>query len=171
MGSASNWPASGPLRRVAGLLTLAAGVVCAAPGPMAATDNPFPTLVGSWSGTGEARLDGGKTESMRCKGYYTSQGNDGLGVAIRCANASSKIDLRATLSYSGGNVSGNWEERTYNAAGSVSGKASANKLNLAITGGGLTASMAVSINGSSHSVAISTEGTGLKGVNISLSRG
>jgi hypothetical protein len=138
--------------------------------PSQAADNPLPGLVGSWSGTGEARLEGGKTESMRCKAYYTSQGSEGLGLAIRCANASSKIDLRASLSYSNGAVSGTWEERTYNATGSVSGKASANKVNLAITGGGLTGQMAVSIGGSGHSVSISTEGTGLKGVNISLSR-
>ena len=139
--------------------------------PATAAENPFPSLLGSWSGTGEATLDSGKTESMRCKGYYTGQGADGLTIAIRCANASSKIDLRATLAYANGNVSGNWEERTYNAAGTVAGKASANKVNLAITGGGLTASMAVSISGSSHSVAISTQGTGLKSVNIQLSKG
>ena len=139
--------------------------------PATAAENPFPSLVGSWSGTGEATLDSGKTESMRCKGYYTGQGADNLTVAIRCANASSKIDLRATLNYANGNVSGNWEERTYNTAGSVEGKATATKVNLAITGGGLNASMAVSISGSSHSVAISTQGTGLKSVKIQLSKG
>lgn len=137
----------------------------------AAGETPITSLVGNWSGNAQAVLDTGKTEAMRCKGYYTGQGNDGLGIAIRCANASSKIDLRASLTFANGTVSGNWEERTYNAAGNVSGNASANKVNLAITGGGLTAAMAVSITGASHSVAISTQGTGLKGVNISFSRG
>lgn len=140
-------------------------------GSASAAENPFPSLVGAWSGSGVATLDSGKTENMRCKGYYTGNGAEGLGVAIRCANASSNIDLRANLTYANGSVSGSWEERTYNAAGNVAGKASANKVNLSITGGGLTASMAVSINGSSHQVSISTQGTGLKGVNISLTRG
>lgn len=151
-------------------LGLAVGFVIA--GTLAAhAESPVAALVGNWSGDGVALLDDGKKETMRCKGYYTGQGADGLGIAIRCANASSKIDLRATLTFANGVVSGSWEERTYNAAGSVEGKASADKVNLAITGGGMTAAMAVSINGSNHSVAISTQGTGLKGVNISFSRG
>ena len=151
-------------------LGLAVGFVVG--GALAAhAESPVAALVGNWSGDGVALLDDGKKETMRCKGYYTGQGADGLGIAIRCANASSKIDLRATLTFANGVVSGSWEERTYNAAGSVEGKASADKVNLAITGGGMTAAMSVSISGSNHSVAISTQGTGLKGVNISFSRG
>lgn len=138
--------------------------------PAAADDNPFPGLVGSWSGTGEARLEGGKTERMQCRGYYRGEGAGGLGIAIRCANPSAKIDLRATLTNANGTVSGNWEERTYNAGGRVSGKASASKVNLSIVGGGLTASMAVAVAGSTHSVSITTEGIALKGVKISLAR-
>jgi hypothetical protein len=136
----------------------------------AADDNPFPGLVGAWSGSGEARLEGGKTEKMQCRGYYRGESSAVLGIAIRCANPSAKIDLRATLSNQNGTVSGNWEERTYNAGGQVTGKASASKVNLAISGGGLTATMAVSVNGPSHSVNISTQGIPLKGVSISLAR-
>ncbi|MEQ1694564.1 MAG: hypothetical protein ABL901_01870 [Hyphomicrobiaceae bacterium] len=147
------------------------GTALAAPVSARAGDGAIVALVGNWSGNAQATLDSGQTETMRCKGYYTGQGPDGLGIAIRCANASSKIDLRATLTFDNGAVSGNWEERTYNAAGSVSGKSSPNKVNLAITGGGLTAAMAVNITGASHSVSISTQGTGLKGVNISFNRG
>ena len=150
---------------------VALGALLAAPLAANAGDGAIGALVGNWSGSAQATLDSGQTESMRCKGYYTGQGSDGLGIAIRCANGSSKIDLRATLTFANGAVSGNWEERTYNAAGSVSGKSSANKVNLAITGGGLTAAMAVNITGASHSVSISTQGTGLKGVNISFNRG
>ena len=152
-------------------VAVALGTLLAAPLSAYAGDEAIGALVGNWSGSAQATLDSGQTESMRCKGYYTGQGSDGLGIAIRCANASSKIDLRATLTFANGAISGNWEERTYNAAGSVSGKASANKVNLAITGGGLTAAMAVNITGASHSVSISTQGTGLKGVNISFNRG
>jgi hypothetical protein len=136
-----------------------------------AEDGAVSNLIGTWSGAGEAQLENGKTESMRCKGYYTGQGNDGLGIAIRCANASAKIDLRATLTFANGAVSGNWEERTYNAAGTVSGRSRPDKVDLAITGGGLSASMAVSINGGSQSVSIKTDGSGLKGVQISMTRG
>jgi hypothetical protein len=148
-----------------------AAVLASATLPATAADNPFPGLVGNWSGTGQAKLDGDKTETMRCKAYYTSQADSGLGLAIRCANASAKIDLRASLTYSGGSVGGSWEERTYNAVGTVAGKAAANKVNLSIVGGGLTASMVVAIASSSHTVTIVTDAPGLKGVNISLTRG
>jgi hypothetical protein len=150
---------------------VAATVLASATLPATAADNPFPALVGNWSGTGQAKLDGDKTETMRCKAYYTSQADAGLGLAIRCANASAKIDLRASLTYSGGSVGGSWEERTYNAVGTVAGKAAANKVNLNIVGGGLTASMVVAIASSSHTVTIVTDAPGLKGVNISLTRG
>ena len=138
--------------------------------PARAADNPFPHLAGTWNGSGTASLEGGKTENLRCKGYYTAgEGGQSLGLSIRCANASSKVELRANLNYADGNVSGDWEERTYNQSGTVSGKASANRLNLSITGG-IEGSINVSLNGGSHSVSVLTGGSTLKGINISMSR-
>ena len=160
------------LGRAIAPLALAAALLAQPVLPAIAAENPLPGLKGPWSGSGEARIEGGKTEMMRCKGYYTSAGDTGLGLAIRCANAASaKIDLRANLTFDNGIVSGSWEERNYNAAGNVSGKATANRMSLVISGGGLSGSMTVSINGANHSVSISTQGTALKGVNISFSRG
>lgn len=138
--------------------------------PAIAADNPFHSLAGTWNGSGTANFDGGTKESLRCKGYYTNgSGGANLGLSIRCANASAKVELRANLNYSDGNVSGDWEERTYNQSGTVSGKATASKLNLAINGG-IQGSMSVSINGGSHSVSVTTSGPVLKGINISMSR-
>lgn len=135
-----------------------------------AADGPFPELVGTWSGSGVAKFDSGKTESLRCKGYYTNTGGPhSLGISIRCANASAKVELRANLVDAGGAVTGNWEERTYNQSGSVTGHASANKLNLSISGG-ITGSMLVTVSHGSHSVAVLTSGPSLKGINISMSR-
>ena len=135
-----------------------------------AAENPFPSLAGTWTGSGTAKFEGGTTESLRCKGYYTNgSGGNNLGLSIRCANASAKVELRANLNYSGGSVSGDWEERTYNQSGTVSGKASSGKINLAITGG-INGSMSVSVAGGSHSVTVSTSGPVLKGINISMSR-
>lgn len=136
----------------------------------ARAESPFAELAGTWSGSGTARFDGGKTESLRCKGYYTtSNGPQNLGLSIRCANASAKVELRASLNYSNGAITGNWEERTYNQSGTVSGRASANKLNLAISGG-IDGSMSVSIAGNTHTVNVSTSGPSLKAINISMSR-
>lgn len=136
--------------------------------PSRAADNPFASLNGTWNGSGTAQFDGGKTESLRCKGYYTG-GGDSLGLSIRCANASAKVELRANLKSSNGAVSGDWEERTYNQSGTVTGKASASKLTLSIAGG-IQGSMSVSVGGGGHQVTVSTGGPTLKGINISMSR-
>ena len=132
--------------------------------------NPLPGLIGSWRGMGEAVFDSGHSEKMTCKGYYTAQGTAGLGLAIRCANASAKIDLRAALEYEEGNVNGTWEERTYNAGGDVSGKAGADGVNLYIGGGGLDAFLMVTIKSDAHDVTIATQGTGIRKITISLTR-
>jgi len=151
-------------------VALVVGIMCSLAGP-AAADNPFPSLAGSWRGPGTVKLTGGQTESIKCKAYYTNKsGGSVLGLAILCGSASVKIDMRANLEYSGGKVTGTWEERQFNAAGTVSGSASSNKITLAITGGGLTGSLSVSLASGSHSVSISTQGVGFTGVSIQFSR-
>lgn len=151
--------------------TIALGAVLGMVSP-AFADNPVPALAGAWSGNGQIRLEGGKTESIKCKAYYTAKaGGSGLSLAIRCASASSsKIEMRASLDFSGGKASGTWEERTYNANGNVTGNATGGKMALNISGG-VNGSMAVSYGGTSHQVSITTSGSALLGVNINLARG
>lgn len=173
LGSFSARHVTGTLRRALALsffvaIGVGAGTLTAPTGSALAADNPFSSLNGTWNGSGTAKFDGGKTESLRCKGYYTG-GGDSLGLSIRCANASAKVELRANLKSANGNVSGDWEERTYNQSGTVSGKASASRMNLNITGG-IQGSMSVSIGGGSHQVSVSTGGPTLKGINISMTR-
>jgi hypothetical protein len=137
----------------------------------ALADGPFSSYDGAWRGYGQVRMDGGQTEKMKCKGYYNSKsGGAGLSIAIECGNPSFKIHMRANLEYSNGQVSGTWEERQFNQAGSVTGKATAEKLNLAI-GGGITGTMNISTGGGSQSVSISTQGPGFRGANLQFSRG
>jgi hypothetical protein len=132
--------------------------------------SPFSSLVGTWSGKGTARLEGGKSERLSCKGYYTGSGSTELRLNIICANPSTKVELRSVLKYSGGKVTGTWEERNYNQQGTVTGTATDSKLRLTIGGGGLTGSLSVSIGGSSQSVSLSTNGSALKGVSITFAR-
>lgn len=138
----------------------------------ATAEGPFAILNGAWTGSGQIRLTSGSAEALKCKAYYTpKEGSSALGLAIRCASASSKIELRANLMSQGGRVSGTWEERTFNASGAVTGQATGNRLTLTIAGGGFTGTMAVSTNGGSQTVNITTDGIALQGVNISLSKG
>jgi hypothetical protein len=133
---------------------------------------PFAELTGAWTGSGQIRLEGGKTERVTCKAYYTPKDEGAaIGIALRCASTSYSIDLRSNLESVNGRVTGNWEERTFNAAGNVTGRASNGNVSVAISGGGLSGSMSVSFGGASQQVSITTSGTALKGVSISLQRG
>jgi hypothetical protein len=153
-----------PAAAIAFLVIASGGMAVSAAGPFA----PFE---GSWSGAGQVRLDSGKTEGIRCKAYYSPRsGGASLGLALRCASASNKIELRASLSSAGSRVHGSWEERSYNASGNVSGTASGNEIKLSINGGGLSGSMAVTTTGRSQSISVRTDGSGLRGVQISLRR-
>jgi hypothetical protein len=132
---------------------------------------PFAELTGAWTGAGQIRLEGGKTERVTCKAYYTPKDEGtAIGIALRCASTSYSIDLRSNLESANGRVTGNWEERTFNAAGNVTGRASNGNVSVAISGGGLSGSMSVSFGGSSQQVSITTSGTALKGVSISLQK-
>jgi hypothetical protein len=138
----------------------------------AAKTAPFAELTGAWTGAGQIRLEGGKTERVTCKAYYTPKDEGAaIGIALRCASTSYSIDLRSNLESVNGRVTGSWEERTFNAAGNVTGRASNGNVSVAISGGGLSGSMSVSFGGTSQQVSITTSGTALKGVSISLQRG
>jgi hypothetical protein len=137
-------------------------------GPSNADPSPFSTLLGSWGGSGEIQLDKGRKERIKCNAYYTGGGSD-LGLAIRCQSDNYKIEIRSKLSYSGGRLSGSWEERTFNASGSATGTASPNKISLAIKGA-VSANMQVSYTKTTQNVNISVSGVALQGVRITLAR-
>jgi hypothetical protein len=90
-------------------------------------------------------------------------------MAIRCQSESSNVEIRSKLSQSGSRISGTWEERTFNAAGTASGQASGDRITLQISGG-VSGSMQVSFSSSRQSVSISTQNIALQSVTISLSR-
>ena len=132
---------------------------------------PFAQLDGSWSGSGRINPTEGKSEGLKCRAYYTPKGvGTEVRVALRCANASNKVELRAKLSSEGNRVSGSWEERTFNASGTVTGQASPTQIKLVINGGGLSGSIAVTTAGKSQVISVLTEGVALKGVNVNLQR-
>lgn len=131
--------------------------------------NVFKQLAGTWSGSGNVRFSNGKRERLKCRAYYTKKGASGLGLAIRCASSSNKIHMRGVLRGGGSAISGTWEERTFNAGGSVSGKATGSSLRLAIRGS-ISGSLSISVKGKRHSVHISTGASDLKGVSLSFRR-
>lgn len=160
------------MKRIRGIATALAAVAAAvlfASAPVVA-GSPFAALVGTWSGKGTARLEGGKSERLSCKGYYTGSGGSELRLNIRCANPSTKVELRSVLKYVNGKVTGTWEERNFNQTGTITGSASDSKLHLTIGGGALKGRLSVTLGDSGQSVSLSTQGSALKGVSISFAR-
>lgn len=143
-----------------------AGLFMVAPSHTVAA-SPFDTLLGTWRGSGTVRLNTG-TERLSCNAYYTG-GGQRLGLAIRCSSPSGKVEIRSKLSLSGNRLSGNWEERTYNASGVASGTAKPGRLSIRVSGA-IRGSMTVKYSKSSQSVSISTSGSPLQGVSIRLTR-
>ena len=132
---------------------------------------PFAQLDGTWSGSGRILLSDGKSEGLKCRAYYTPKdGGAEIGVALRCASASNKVELRANLVSAGGRVSGSWEERTFNASGTATGQTSPTQITLVINGGGFSGHMAVMTTGRSQVISVSTEGVALRGVSVNLQR-
>ncbi len=143
------------------------GLVLACP-VQADTLQPF---IGSWGGSGRVVVDDGKSEQIKCNGYYRqTDGQNGLGVAIRCASPSYSIQLRSALTANGTQLSGTWEERTFNVHGNLSGRIEAGRMVLNVDGGGMKATMSISVTGGSQSVLLTTQGSGLKEVRMSLAR-
>jgi hypothetical protein len=159
------------IRRAAPILLATAALVGLAlitpTKPVQANPSPFDTLLGSWRGSGRIMLDSGP-ERLSCNAYYTGGGSQ-LGMAIRCKSDSSSVEIRSKLSLSGSRLTGNWEERTFNAQGTATGTARPGRLAIRVTGF-VTGSMIVNYSRTSQSVSIATQGIALKSVSINLTR-
>ncbi len=159
---------------IAAVLGTAALVIATIPPAQAqkVEAGPFANLSGTWTGGGQVRLEGGKNERISCKAYYVPRdGGAALGLSLRCASTSYTINLRANMAVTGGRVTGDWEEATFNASGTVVGRASPGTLAVAISGGGFSGSMSVSFGSATQQVSISSSGTALQGVSIRLAKG
>ncbi len=163
MNRVSNWAgrANAAIRLMVflGLLAAGAGGVAAEPG--------LGQLVGAWSGSGRLYYTDGTSEGITCNAYYTLHGG-AFSLAIQCRSEKNPIHIRSKLDVSGRRLSGEWEERTFNASGSATGTVSGNGIRLNVAGGGFTGTMTVSIGGSTHNVVIETQGIAMSRARIGL---
>jgi len=154
---------------LAGAWAVILASTCAASGT-AQADTAFGAMLGSWAGSGQIRLQDGKREAIDCRAYYTSKTDTDYGIALRCASAAYKIEIRSKLALNGARVSGTWEERTFNASGDVAGEQNGNVVRLNVTGGGFDGDMTIQTSGARQSVRINTRGINLKAVEVKLRR-
>lgn len=131
---------------------------------------PIAQLSGNWTGQGQARFAQGKSEDLACRAYYTVKSEGaGMGLAIRCASASYRIEMRAMLMFDGNRITGIWEERTFNASGTVAGIAGERDIDLAIAGSAV-GSMTVKVEPTGHRVEFNSAGGDFNGVSIRFNR-
>jgi hypothetical protein len=159
------------LRLTAAVLGAFLGLFGTASAALADASPLFKQLAGSWHGLGDLTLADGTRERISCRGYYVlKSGGNALSIAILCNSPNQKVEIRSLVEQSGRGVSGQWEERTFNATGQVSSRATTTSMRLSISGT-IEGAIAISLKGRSHSVTISAAGTGFKGVSMSLFRG
>lgn len=152
-------------------LMILVGTLMAPGAAFADASTLFKQLAGTWRGEGDLLLEDGTREQLSCNGYYVlkSEGR-GLSIASLCKSAKQKFEFRSLVSESGGDISGEWEERTYHATGQVSGSAKGTSITLSFSGT-IEGKIAISLNEQSHSVNVSAAaGAGIKSVSISLKR-
>lgn len=135
----------------------------------AAAEPIVQTLAGSWGGAGRITYTDGTSESLRCNAYYSGSGNE-LGMTIQCKSEKNNIHMRCKLRIDGARASGEWEERTFNASGSASGRVGAGSLTLSVAGGGFSGRMTVAFSKGSQTVDLSTEGIAMKRANMNFNR-
>ena len=80
------------------------------------------------------------------------------------------FDLAAHVAYRDGTIAGSWREAAHNAAGTISGHASGDRIVAAANGTNFAASLSLTTHGNRQSVAIRPQGTGVTGVSLTLSR-
>ena len=153
---------------------MAAGLFCALSVIAGRADTPmaFASLAGSWAGSGTIELSGAR-EPIRCRAAYdVLDERSNLQLNIRCASDSYNFDLRASATYAGGGISGSWSESTRNAAGTISGKAEGDRIQVLAVGPWFTAELTLVTHGNKQAVSIKSreKDSSVKGVTITLQR-
>jgi len=156
---------------ICSILLLALVSSMAAPRAGAAPEAPLGDLPGRWSGWGAVTLGSGRSEQVKCIAtYFLKDEGASLLQNLRCASSSYRIDAVATLAIMGEHVSGHWEERNNQAAGSVSGRLTRSGFNLSIQGESFTAAMTVATSHCKQSINIAPQGIDIRRIAIGLDR-
>ena len=140
----------------------------------ASKESPFAQLAGSWSGAGTIDLANGKHEPIKCRASYDVLENQNkLQLNLHCASQSYNFDLRASATYSGGSITGNWSESSRNAAGTLSGKVEGAGFQVVAKGQSFSANLILATRGANQSVTIKSQDAQaeVRGATISLRRG
>jgi hypothetical protein len=152
---------------VAGAVVLSAIWV---PSSAIAADGPFTSMDGNWAGSGTITVNNNK-ERLRCRASYTTKNSGStVDLDITCASDSYKFNLTGGVNYVNGSISGNWSESAHSAAGTISGRASPGSIRANATGPYFSALLNMRTTGNSQSVSLTSPGSQISSVTMSLAR-
>lgn len=161
-GSAFRWLSASAI--VAASMTLLAS-------PGEAQTGPFAALAGAWSGSGQILVADGNSERIRCRATYKIEGTgSALNQVLRCASDSYRFDLTTKVTASGNTVSGIWSETSRNVNGTLGGKIDGGEISALVEANGFAASFTMQTRGNKQVIAIRSQNTDLRGVDITLTR-
>lgn len=170
------WATGIRYRRGFGVLAFAAALAASSlPGRADPADakegGPFSSFAGSWTGSGTIQRASGETERLRCQvNYQVTDGGNALQQSMQCSSDSYNFDLRCTVEYQGGSVSGTWLETTRNTEGKIVGQGQTGIIKAAAQGAQFSASIFIQTKGRTQTVSIRSPGTELTNVSITLNR-
>jgi hypothetical protein len=138
---------------------------------LAAPVSPFAAMAGTWAGGGVLSTTDGQQEQLRCRASYNVAGaGEQLRLNLRCASASYNFDLASDVEYRGGAISGSWSEASRNASGTISGRASGDRVEAAARGDSFSAHLSLTTRGERQTVSIQPQGTNVTSVSLALNR-
>jgi hypothetical protein len=157
-------------RRLLGSAVLAASMMLLA-SPGQAQSGPFASLAGAWTGSGKILIKDGGSESIRCRATYTiGSAGAGLSQVLRCASDSYRFDLTTNVTASGNTLSGIWSETSRNVNGTLGGKVNGGEIEALVEANGFAATLNMKTAGNKQIIAIRSQNTDLRGVDITLTR-
>lgn len=149
---------------------LAVLLLAVAVSPPAAAAGVFDSLRGSWSGSGAIAFKNGSKERIRCRATYNVTSGTSVGLEITCASDSYKFQLQSNVTANGKSLSGNWFEASRRVAGQIQGTVSGSRINARAAGETFNALVSLNTHGSSQTVAITSPGSEMERLTITLSR-
>jgi hypothetical protein len=152
----------------AGLFVVALGL---AGGAAEAAGSPFRALAGSWAGGGVISMASGEQERLRCRASYVVDGGGAeMRLNLKCASDSYTFDLSSAVEYHDGAISGEWREASRNASGSITGRATGDRIEAAATGAMFSANLSLTTRGGRQTVSIRPQDGDIRAVSLELSR-
>ncbi len=115
--------------------------------------NPFDQLNGDWTGGGMVTPSRGDPEKLDCKVAYDVAGNN-VTQTLLCTGVDNQFDAKTKFKYKGGKISGSWNEKTFDASGSVSGSAIGRLVHARISGDKFSGRMSINVSDAGHTINI-----------------